>query len=72
MEYYHADRLEYAVAGTPSRLEHALDFFVKNGDASTEVKPIADLYKSQVYRLAEWLGVPVSGLPTLRGSRAPS
>jgi NAD+ synthase len=58
MEYYHADRLQYAVAGTPNRLEYDLGFFVKNGDGAADVKPIAHLYKSQVYQLAAHLGVP--------------
>ena len=58
LEYYHADRLNYAVAGTPNRLEYDQGFFVKNGDGSADVKPIAHLYKSQVYQLAEYLGVP--------------
>ena len=58
LEYYHADRLNYAVAGTPNRLEYDQGFFVKNGDAAADFKPIAHLYKSQVYQLAEYLGVP--------------
>jgi NAD+ synthase len=58
MEYYHADRLRYAVAGTPNRLEFALGFFVKNGDGTADLKPIAHLYKTQVYQLAGYLGVP--------------
>jgi NAD+ synthase len=58
MEYYHADRLNFAVAGTPNRLEHDLGFFVKNGDGSADLKPIAHLYKSQVYQLAAYLEVP--------------
>ena len=58
IEYYHADRLNYAVIGTPNRLEYDQGFFVKNGDGSADVKPIAHLYKSQVYQLAEYLGVP--------------
>ncbi len=57
-EYYHADRLNFAVAGTPNRLEYDLGFFVKNGDGSADLKPIAHLYKSQVYQLAAYLGVP--------------
>ena len=57
-EYYHADRLNYAVMGTPNRLEYDQGFFVKNGDGSADVKPIAHLYKPQVYQLAEYLGVP--------------
>src|SRR6185436_2374869 len=58
LEYYHADRLQYAVAGTPNKLEYDLGFFVKNGDGSADFKPIAHLYKSQVYQLAAHLGVP--------------
>lgn len=58
LEYYHADRLNFAVAGTPNRLEYDQGFFVKNGDGAADFKPIAHLYKSQVYQLAEALGVP--------------
>ncbi|GAB3256878.1 NAD(+) synthase [Nocardioides dilutus] len=58
LEYYHADRLNYVVSGTPNRLEYDQGFFVKLGDGSADVKPIAHLYKSQVYALAEHLGVP--------------
>lgn len=58
LEYYHADRLNYVVTGTPNRLEYDQGFFVKLGDGAADVKPIAHLYKSQVYALAEHLGVP--------------
>lgn len=58
LEYYHADRLFFAVAGTPNRLEYDQGFFVKIGDGAADVKPIAHLYKSQVYQMAEYLGVP--------------
>ena len=58
MEYYHADRHHYAVAGTPNRLEYDQGFFVKNGDGAADLKPIAHLYKTQVYQIAEYLGVP--------------
>ena len=57
-EYYHADRRNYVVAGTPNRLEYDQGFFVKLGDGSADVKPIAHLYKSQVYQIAAHLGVP--------------
>jgi NAD+ synthase len=56
-EYYHADRLSFAVCGTPNRLEYDQGFFVKQGDGAADVKPIAHLYKTQVYQLAEVLGV---------------
>jgi NAD+ synthase len=58
IEYYHADRLNYAVVGTPNRVEYDQGFFVKVGDGAADVKPIAHLYKTQVYRLAEYLGLP--------------
>ena len=58
IEYYHADRLNFAVAGTPNRLEYDLGFFVKGGDGAADFKPIAHLYKSQVYQLAEYLNIP--------------
>ena len=58
LEYFHADRLNYAVVGTPNRLEYDQGFFVKNGDGSADVKPIAHLFKSQVYGMARHLGLP--------------
>ena len=57
-EYYHADRLQYAVAGTPNRLELDQGFFVKQGDGVADFKPIAHLYKTQVYQLARYLDIP--------------
>jgi NAD+ synthase len=65
--YFHADRLHYAVLGTPNRLEYDQGFFVKGGDGLADVKPIAHLYKNQVYQLAAYLGVPAAitaGVPT--------
>lgn len=58
IEYFHADRLNYAVIGTPNRLEYDQGFFVKNGDGAADVKPIAHLYKTQVYAMARHLGLP--------------
>jgi len=58
MEYYYADLLHSAVAGTPNLLEYDQGFFVKCGDGAADLKPIAHLYKTQIYQLAEYLGVP--------------
>jgi len=58
LEYYHADRVNFAVTGTPNRLEYDQGFFVKLGDGSADIKPIAHLYKTQVYQLAEFLQLP--------------
>lgn len=59
-EYYHAEKEHYAVIGTPNLLELELGFFVKAGDGIADIKPIAHLYKSQVFQLAEYLKVPDS------------
>jgi len=58
LEYYYADRYNFAVAGTPNRLEYDQGFFVKQGDGAADIKPIAHLYKTQVYKMAEHLGIP--------------
>jgi NAD+ synthase len=58
LEYFHADRLNHAVAGTPNLPEFDQGFFVKLGDGAADVKPIAHLYKTQVYQLAGHFGLP--------------
>src|SRR3546814_14384932 len=58
LEYYYADLLNYAVIGTPNRVEYDQGFFVKNGDGAADLKPIAHLYKSPVYQLAAPLAIP--------------
>jgi NAD+ synthase len=60
IEYTYADRHHYAVAGTPNRLEYDQGFFVKHGDGAADFKPIAHLYKSQVYQLAAHLRIPAT------------
>ncbi len=56
--YYHAERLNRAVVGTGNKDEHEQGFFVKWGDGGADMKPIAHLFKIQVYQIAEYLGVP--------------
>jgi NAD+ synthase len=58
LEYYHAEARNYAVIGTPNRLEYDQGFFVRGGDGLADLKPIAHLYKTQVYALARHLGLP--------------
>jgi NAD+ synthase len=58
MVYYHAERLYYAVIGTPNKHEVEQGFFVKHGDGGADVMPIAHLYKTQVYQMAHYLGIP--------------
>lgn len=58
MLYYHAERMYYAVVGTPNKHEVQQGFFVKHGDGGADIMPIAHLYKTQVYQLAEFLNIP--------------
>ena len=62
IEYHYADLLNYAVVGTPNRLEYDQGFFVKGGDGAADFKPIAHLYKSQVYAVADHRGLPADVL----------
>lgn len=65
--YYHAEALYYAVIGTPNKHEQEQGFFVKYGDGGADVMPIGNLYKTQVYQLAEYLDIPeniVKRIPT--------
>jgi NAD+ synthase len=56
--YLEAERRRWAVIGTSNLLEIGQGFFVKHGDGAGDVFPLAPLYKTQVYQLAEVLGVP--------------
>src|SRR5256885_7192043 len=58
LESYYAELFQSAVDGTPTLFEYELGFVVKNGDGAADFKPIAHLYKSQVYQLAAHVGVP--------------
>jgi NAD+ synthase len=56
--YYQAEVRQYAVIGTANKNEHDQGFFVKYGDSGTDIQPLAHLFKTQVYQLARFLGVP--------------
>jgi NAD+ synthase len=58
MLYYHAESMNYAVIGTGNKNEHEQGFFVKYGDGGADAKPIAHLFKTQVFQLAKYLEVP--------------
>ncbi len=58
LTYFHAARLNYAVVGTRNLLEYDQGFFVKQGDGTADIEPIAHLYKSQIYQMADFLELP--------------
>jgi len=58
MLYYHAELRNYAVIGTPNKNERDMGFFVKFGDGGADINPIGHLFKTQVFQLARYLGIP--------------
>jgi NAD+ synthase len=56
--YYFAGIHRYLVAGTGNKVEDfGVGFFTKYGDGGVDLSPIADLTKTEVYFLAESLGI---------------
>ncbi|WP_341221102.1 NAD(+) synthase [Polaribacter atrinae] len=59
--YYLAGLHSSLVAGTGNKVEDfGVGFYTKYGDGGVDLSPIADLMKSEVYELSEFLGVPNS------------
>jgi NAD+ synthase len=56
--YYHAEKNNYAVIGTGNKNEHDMGFFVKYGDGAADIKPLVRHFKTQVFQLGAFLGVP--------------
>ncbi len=56
--YYHANSMNRLVAGTGNRSELLAGYFTKYGDGGVDFLPIGDLYKTEVFQLAEYLGIP--------------
>ena len=46
------------VLGTENKSEHLLGYFTRFGDEASDIEPIRSLYKTEVYQLAGYLGVP--------------
>ncbi|HJS82834.1 MAG TPA: NAD+ synthase [Nitrososphaera sp.] len=58
--YYHASLGSYIVAGTSDKSERLLGYFTKFGDGAADILPLADLYKTEVRRLASFLKIPAA------------
>ena len=56
--YYHANAKNYLVCGTGNRSEILIGYFTKHGDGACDMEPIGDLYKTDVYKLSEFLNIP--------------
>jgi NAD+ synthase len=57
VQYMYAEKMNYLVCGTTNKTEVAAGWFVKYGDGGVDLEPIANCYKTQVFRLAELLGI---------------
>jgi NAD+ synthase len=56
--YYYANQQNRIVCGTSDKSETMLGYFTKWGDAAADITPIGDLYKTQVRKLALYVGIP--------------
>ncbi|AIY89421.1 NAD+ synthase [Geoglobus acetivorans] len=56
--YYHANRMNRVVAGTGNKSELKTGYFTKYGDGGVDFLPIGDLYKTEIFEFAEYLGIP--------------
>ena len=56
--YYYAEKNNFCVVGTTNKSESLQGYFVKYGDGGTDVEPLSNLYKSQIYQMGEFLKIP--------------
>ena len=56
--YYFANQKNYLVSGTGNKSEILIGYFTKHGDGACDIEPIGDLYKTDVYKLSKYMGVP--------------
>lgn len=56
--YYYANRLNLIVCGSSDKSETMIGYFTKWGDVAADISPLMDLYKTQVRKLAEHIGLP--------------
>ena len=56
--YYYANKLNRIVCGSSDKSETMIGYFTKWGDVAADISPIMDLYKTQVQKLAEYIGIP--------------
>ena len=58
MLYYHGEKNNMCVMGTTNKSEYLQGYFVKYGDGGSDIEPIVNLYKSQIYQLGQFLNIP--------------
>lgn len=58
MLYFHGEKNNLCVIGTTNKSEYLQGYFVKYGDGGSDVEPLVNLYKSQVYQIGRFLNIP--------------
>ena len=58
MLYYYAEKNNFCVVGTTNKSEFLQGYFVKYGDGGTDIEPLTNLYKSQIYQIGQFLEIP--------------
>jgi len=58
MLYYHGEKKNLCVIGTTNKSEYLQGYFVKYGDGGSDIEPLINIYKLQVYQLGKFLKVP--------------
>ena len=56
--YGYANSKKSLVCGCSNKTELLIGYFTKYGDGGSDFMPIGDLYKTQVYQIAEHIGIP--------------
>jgi len=56
--YYYANKLSLIVCGSSDKSETMIGYFTKWGDVAADISPLMDLYKTQVRKLAQHIGIP--------------
>lgn len=56
--YDRAKKHNALVLGTENKSEYLLSYFTRFGDEASDIEPIRHLYKTQIVKLAKYLGVP--------------
>jgi len=56
--YFHAEKNNFSVVGTTNKSEYQQGYFVKYGDGGSDIEPLVNIYKSQIYQLGKFLEIP--------------
>jgi NAD+ synthase len=58
MLYFHGEKNNLCVMGTTNKSEYLQGYFVKYGDGGSDIEPLVNLYKLQIYQLGKFLKIP--------------